>query len=444
MTFGNSLGDILEFGLKALIVVIAFALCVKLLRRVRNELSHDKRHLQIEDLKKKYEKYQDQFYEETLSKKDLKAYLLEKNKLSKKLSWKARLFSKKTSKSSKAFNTEINPSNSPDKQLSENQTSQNQTSQNQSSENQSSENQSSENQSSENQSSENQSSQNQSSQNQLSENQTSQNQTSQNPSTENNKTENTKPASSKKSPTLFVLSFEGDIKATEVSHLREEISILLNVAQPEDEVLLLLESPGGLVSHYGLASNQLQRIRDHKIPLTICVDRVAGSGGYLMACVANRILASPFALIGSIGVFSGVPNIHEFLKKHDVSYEEFTAGKFKRTVTPFSEITEEKKQQYQEQLNMVHIQFKNFVSKYRNLDMEKIGTGEVWLAEAALEKGLVDELKCSDDYILEKIKSHKVYKISLKKDKTTLEKWMDKRKDTSQILEQITKTDFFI
>ena len=404
MTFGNSLGDILEFGLKALIVVIAFALCVKLLRKVRHELGHDKRHLQIEDLKKKYEKYQDQFYEETLNKKDLKAYLIEKNKPSKKLSWKARLFSKKTYQSSEAANTKINPSSSPEKQLSENQSSQNQTSQKQLSENQSSENQSS----------------------------------------ENNKTENTKPTPSKKSPTLFVLSFEGDIKATEVSHLREEISILLNVAQPEDEVLLLLESPGGLVSHYGLASNQLQRIRDHKIPLTICVDRVAGSGGYLMACVADRILASPFALIGSIGVFSGVPNIHEFLKKHDVSYEEFTAGKFKRTITPFSEITEEKKQQYQEQLNMVHIQFKNFVSKYRNLDMEKIGTGEVWLAEAALEKGLVDELKCSDDYILEKIKSHKVYKISLKKEKSTLEKWMDKRNGTSQILEQITKTDFFI
>ena len=147
----------------------------------------------------------------------------------------------------------------------------------------------------------------------------------------------------KDKPSLFVLSFTGDIMASQVKNLREEVSLILKIAKPKDEVAILLESRGGSVSHYGLAANQLQRLRNHNIPLTVCVDKVAGSGGYLMACVGNRILSSPFAFIGSIGVMFGIPNVYDFLKKHDISYEEFTAGKFKRTVTPFGKVTDEKR-----------------------------------------------------------------------------------------------------
>ena len=247
----------------------------------------------------------------------------------------------------------------------------------------------------------------------------------------------------KKLPSLFVLSFEGDIMASQVKNLREEISLILNITKAKDEVAILLESRGGSVSHYGLAANQLQRLRQNKIPLTVCVDKVAGSGGYLMACVGNQILASPFAFVGSIGVLMGLPNLHEFLKKHNISYEEFTAGKYKRTVTPLGEITEEKRKKLQEQLELVHQQFKNFVKQYRNIDLEEVATGEAWLAETAKKKGLVDKLQCSDDYILEKIKTHNVYKVSLKKAQSFVDKLTNKKPLTKQVLEEFLQKDYF-
>ena len=243
---------------------------------------------------------------------------------------------------------------------------------------------------------------------------------------------------------LFVLSFTGDMMASQVKNLREEISLILKVARPKDEVALILESRGGSVSHYGLAANQLQRLRNNNIPLTVCVDKVAGSGGYLMACVGNQILSSPFAFVGSIGVLFGIPNVHDFLKKHDISYEEFTAGKYKRTVTPLGKITEEKRQRLTEQLELVHNQFKNFVKQYRDIDLEQTATGEAWLAEEALKKGLVDKLQCSDDYILEKLNSHNVYTISLKSPKSLLEKIWNKKPAAEQVLENFLQKDLII
>ena len=250
----------------------------------------------------------------------------------------------------------------------------------------------------------------------------------------------------KESPktSLFVLSFKGDIMASQVKNLRDEISFILEVAKPKDEVVILIESRGGSVSHYGLAANQLQRLRERDIPLTVCVDKVAGSGGYLMACVGNQILSSPFAFIGSIGVMFGVPNVHDFLKKHDVNYEEFTAGKFKRTVTPFGKITEEKKDRLQSQLNLIHDQFKNFVRRYREIDLEETATGEAWLAEEALKKGLVDKLQCSDDYILEQMKTRNVYKVSLKSPQSFFERILSKRSVSEESLSPVFSRDFII
>ena len=187
-------------------------------------------------------------------------------------------------------------------------------------------------------------------------------------------------------PYLFVLSFVGDIMASQVKHLREEVSLILKIACSQDEVAIILESRGGSVAHYGLAANQLQRLRNHNIPLTVCVDKVAGSGGYLMACVGNQILSSPFAFVGSIGVMFGLPNAYHLLKKYNISYEELTAGKFKRTITPFGKVTEEKREQLQKQLELIHTQFKNFVKQYRDVDLEQIATGEAWLATEAFKK----------------------------------------------------------
>ncbi|CAA0089115.1 putative protease SohB [Zhongshania aliphaticivorans] len=202
---------------------------------------------------------------------------------------------------------------------------------------------------------------------------------------------------------LYVLDFDGDMSASEVELLRHEISAVLTVAKPEDEILLRLESPGGMVHSYGLASSQLQRIRNHGIPLTIAIDRVAASGGYMMACIGNKILAAPFAVIGSIGVVAQLPNFNRLLKKHDVDVELHTAGAHKRTLTMIGENTDEGRQKFKEELEETHILFKEYVSENRpQLDIEHIATGEVWYGKRALDQKLIDELSTSDDYLLSK------------------------------------------
>ncbi|MDH5228847.1 MAG: protease SohB [Gammaproteobacteria bacterium] len=202
---------------------------------------------------------------------------------------------------------------------------------------------------------------------------------------------------------VFVIEFHGDLRASAVSHLREEITAILLVANENDEVFVKVESPGGVVFGYGLAASQLQRIRDKNIRLTISVDKVAASGGYMMACVADHIIAAPFAIVGSIGVVAEMPNINRFLKKHDVDIELHTAGEYKRTLTVLGENTDKAREKFRQDLQDVHDSFKEFIQHNRpNLDVEKVATGEHWLASRALDLGLVDELKTSDDYLLAK------------------------------------------
>ena len=200
---------------------------------------------------------------------------------------------------------------------------------------------------------------------------------------------------------LFVLDFDGDLKASSVDNLRQEISAILTNATPDDEVLVRLESGGGTVHGYGLGASQLQRIRDKEIPLTVSVDKVAASGGYMMACVATRIISAPFAVIGSIGVLAQLPNLNRLLKKNDIDFEQLYAGEYKRTLTLFGENTEKGRAKMQEDLEDIHRLFKDFVKSQRPaLDIEKVATGEHWLGTRALELGLVDELKTSDDYLM--------------------------------------------
>ena len=200
---------------------------------------------------------------------------------------------------------------------------------------------------------------------------------------------------------LYVLDFCGNIKATEIKSLRREISAVILSFKKGDEVLLRLENSGGTVHEHGLAASQLKRIKDKKIPLTICVDKVAASGGYMMACVANKIIASPFSIIGSIGVLAQVPNFNKLLKKKGIDFEQHTAGNYKRTVTMFGENTAKDRKKLNEQLEDIHILFKNFIKNERkNVDIEKVATGEYWYGKNALDLNLIDEIMTSDEYIL--------------------------------------------
>jgi len=209
---------------------------------------------------------------------------------------------------------------------------------------------------------------------------------------------------------VFVLDFDGDIKASATESLRHEITALLTLATPKDEVVLRLESGGGMVHSYGLASSQLARIRDAGVPLTVCIDKVAASGGYMMACIGDKIISAPFAILGSIGVVAQLPNVNRLLKKHDIDFEVLTAGEYKRTLTVFGENTEKGREKFQEDLDITHQLFKNFVARYRpQLAIDEVATGEIWLGIAALENQLVDELKTSDEYLAQKARQAEVY-----------------------------------
>ncbi len=222
---------------------------------------------------------------------------------------------------------------------------------------------------------------------------------------------------------VFVLDFHGDIKASQVTSLREEITSLLTIATPKDEVVVRLESAGGMVHSYGLASSQLQRIRNKNIPLTIIIDKVAASGGYMMACVANKILAAPFAIVGSVGVVAQIPNFHRWLKKKDIDFEQVTAGEYKRTLTMFGENTPKGREKFQEDMEKVHHLFKDFIVKNRpQIDIEEVATGEHWHALDALNLKLVDEIATSDDYLMKLSKDAKVHHIKYKIPKKKVEK----------------------
>ena len=212
-------------------------------------------------------------------------------------------------------------------------------------------------------------------------------------------------------PRVWVLDFKGSMDAHEVNSLREEITAVLAAFKPQDQVVLRLESPGGMVHGYGLAASQLQRLRDKNIPLTVTVDKVAASG-YMMACVADKIVSAPFAIVGSIGVVAQMPNFNRFLKSKDIDIELHTAGQYKRTLTLLGENTEEGREKFREELNETHQLFKDFVKRMRpSLDIEQVATGEHWYGQQAVEKGLVDEINTSDEVILSLMEGREVVNV---------------------------------
>ena len=231
-------------------------------------------------------------------------------------------------------------------------------------------------------------------------------------------------ARKKNNQKIYVLDFKGDIQASAVENLREEITLILATAKAgKDRVVVRLESPGGAVHGYGLAAAQLVRLRDAGFHLTICVDKVAASGGYMMACIATEIISAPFAVVGSIGVVAQVPNFNRLLKEHHVDFELYTAGQFKRTVTMFGENTEEGKAKFEEELQQTHVLFKHFIEKYRpQLKVEKVATGEHWYGQDAKGLNLVDQLKTSDEYLLGLLAQHDVYVIQTRRKPTLGEK----------------------
>ncbi|MEB6564796.1 protease SohB [Acinetobacter towneri] len=231
-------------------------------------------------------------------------------------------------------------------------------------------------------------------------------------------------ARKKNNQKIYVLDFKGDTAASAVEQLREEITLVLATAKAgRDRVVVRLESPGGMVHGYGLAAAQLVRLRDAGFHLTICVDKVAASGGYMMACIGSEIVSAPFAILGSIGVVAQVPNFNRLLKEKNIDFEMYTAGEYKRTVTMFGENTAEGKAKFEQELQQTHVLFKHFVEKYRpQLNVEKVATGEHWYGQDALDLNLVDKLQTSDEYLLSLLPQHDIYVIQTRKKPTLGEK----------------------
>ena len=239
---------------------------------------------------------------------------------------------------------------------------------------------------------------------------------------------------------IFVIHFNGDVRASAVTALREEVTAILLTAKTNDQVLCCLESPGGMVNAYGLAASQLQRIRQANIPLVIAVDKVAASGGYMMACVADKILAAPFAIIGSIGVVAQLPNFHRFLEKKHIDIEQLTGGKYKRTLTMLGKNTNQGRQKMQEEINETHELFKSFIAVHRpTVDIESVATGEHWYGTQALDLQLIDHIQTSDDYILAAKDDHAIYTV-----KFHMKKSLSKRfSDSAQLLaSKITNAEY--
>ena len=218
-----------------------------------------------------------------------------------------------------------------------------------------------------------------------------------------------------KKPKAYILDFIGDIKASAVPSLREEVTAILDIAKRNDQIVLRLDNHGGVVHEHGLAASQLARIRQKKIHLTVVVDKVAASGGYLMASVANKIYAAPFAILGSIGVIAQLPNFNRLLDNYGVDFEQITAGQYKRNVTMFGKNTDEDREKLKDQLEEIHELFKSSVNEYRpQLDLERVATGEHWYGSKALELGLIDEIKTSDELLIEMAKKYEIFSVKLK------------------------------
>lgn len=217
-------------------------------------------------------------------------------------------------------------------------------------------------------------------------------------------------------PATFVIDFKGDLQASAVEELRETVSAVIAGHREGDEVLLRIESPGGTVHGYGLAASQLARLRAAKLRVVACVDKVAASGGYMMACESDEVVAAPFAIVGSIGVVASVPNLHRLLEKYGVDYEEMTAGEHKRTVSLFGKIEPEGREKFLEQLAEIHTLFREHVLRNRpNAKAELIATGEHWAASQAVELGLVDRIATSDDEVMRRVKEREVYEVSFRR-----------------------------
>lgn len=175
----------------------------------------------------------------------------------------------------------------------------------------------------------------------------------------------------------------------------ETIESFMKSAEEDDSikgVLVEINSPGGTP----VASERIaERFRNSDLPVVGMIGDQAASGGYMIAAATDYLIASPMSDIGSIGV--NMSYIEESVKNEEdgLTYVQLTTGKFKDTGSPNRPITEEEKELLQKELDVVHNYFIDLVTKYRNLERDKVvamADGSSMLGQRALDNGLIDSL----------------------------------------------------
>lgn len=191
-----------------------------------------------------------------------------------------------------------------------------------------------------------------------------------------------------------ILPFHGLVEYDMVTTPEAIESFMLTAEEDKDikGVLIEINSPGGTP----VASERIaERFRDSSLPVVGLVGDLAASGGYMVAAASDYLIASPMSDVGSIGV--NMSYVEESKKNEDegLTYVQLTAGKFKDIGSPNRPITDEERELLQADLQIVHDQFIDIVTKYREMDraeVEKLADGSSMPGKRALEVGLVDSL----------------------------------------------------
>jgi len=159
-------------------------------------------------------------------------------------------------------------------------------------------------------------------------------------------------------------------------------------------IVLRIESPGGVVAPCQEILVEIEKVKQTK-PVVVSMGNMAASGGYYISAKADKIVALPGTLTGSIGVISQIPNVKGLYDKLGIEMQTFKGGKYKDMYSGLRELTPEEKEIMQQMVDNYYEQFVETVAEGRGLSKEQVrslATGQLYTGTEAKELGLVDEL----------------------------------------------------
>ncbi|WP_343192796.1 S49 family peptidase [Buchnera aphidicola (Taiwanaphis decaspermi)] len=227
-----------------------------------------------------------------------------------------------------------------------------------------------------------------------------------------------------KKSNLYILDYNDKIKKNKIKKLREEISSIILVAKKNDEVLLRLENTSDIVYEYGLVIAQLQRLRKKGIKLIISIDKIVSNGGYIIACVADHISASPFSIIGPINIVVNIPNIDKYTQTSNLNNQLNDCNTFTK-LTLIKNNTKIYVNKIFNKLDIKKYIRNSFIKDMRpSLNLNKIFNQNYWIGENAINEKLIDSINTSDDILFSKKDTHNLLKIKYVYKSNIVEKYI--------------------